>query len=188
MKVSEFNKITGMSGPEFCKKVGLTYRQFTRSILRGYSYLQPKGKKSDDLYSIYTDILRRCYSKNRKHYKDYGGRGIRMSGEFFYSFKAFAEYMGKKPGPEYSIDRINNDGNYERGNLRWATQREQSMNRRLHKNNVTGCSDIIKVGKKYRVRYPYFYKRFNCGKYISLQNALASYEIYKYRIENNQFS
>jgi hypothetical protein len=75
----------------------------------------------------------RCYDSKRNGYKNYGGRGIKVCDRWLNSFENFLTDMGRKPGPEYSIDRIDNDGNYEPGNCRWATMQEQSQNKRTSK-------------------------------------------------------
>lgn len=73
---------------------------------------------------------RRCSDRTRKTWPDYGGRGITVCPEWRESFEAFFLDVGRRPGPAYSIDRINNDGHYRPGNVRWATQKEQQRNRR----------------------------------------------------------
>lgn len=72
----------------------------------------------------------RCYNPNNGSYRHYGGRGITVFDEWRSDFKAFLACMGPKPSRRHSIDRIDVDGNHEPGNVRWATPRQQAMNRR----------------------------------------------------------
>ena len=73
----------------------------------------------------------RCFNSNHPNYKHYGGRGITMCAEWVSDFSAFLEHIGLAPlVHRISIDRIDNDGNYEPGNVRWATPYQQVMNRR----------------------------------------------------------
>lgn len=85
------------------------------------------------LYNRWLLMRRRCGNPTAADFPRYGGRGIRVCAEWDASFESFAAYMGDPPGPGYSIDRIDNDGNYEPGNVRWATAREQRMNQRRMK-------------------------------------------------------
>jgi hypothetical protein len=72
----------------------------------------------------------RCYAPSYRGYHNYGGRGIRICDEWRNSFEAFYAHIGPRPSSEHSLDRIDNDGNYEPGNVRWATRNEQRGNRR----------------------------------------------------------
>jgi hypothetical protein len=85
----------------------------------------------------------RCNVPTQEAYADYGGRGIAVCKEWDESFEAWFAYMGPRPSPDHSIDRINNDGNYEPGNVRWATreqqQRNTSQNRLLTHDGLTLC-------------------------------------------------
>ena len=75
-------------------------------------------------------IKRRCNKKFAKQYPDYAGRGIKMCKRWESSYEKFLADVGRRPGPEYSLDRINNDGDYKPNNVRWATRKEQARNRR----------------------------------------------------------
>lgn len=81
------------------------------------------------LYSTYRQMLHRCLNPKSTSFRDYGARGITVCERWQESFWNFVEDMGHRP-PGLSIDRINNDGNYEPGNCRWATPQEQADNSR----------------------------------------------------------
>lgn len=94
------------------------------------------------VYNIYCDMKRRCYNKNTKHYVNYGGRGIKVCEEWINDFEKFLTWSlenGYKDS--LTIDRINNDGNYEPSNCRWTSQKEQSNNKRTnHKITICGIT------------------------------------------------
>lgn len=87
--------------------------------------------ENDDFRSLYTcfrNIIQRCENPNHPRYKDYGMRGIQ---NHFTSFVEFARYVGIRPGPDYSIDRIDVNGHYEPGNVKWSDRFEQARNKRV---------------------------------------------------------
>jgi hypothetical protein len=88
-----------------------------------------KGKPTKE-YRTWLGMRRRCLNANDKNYRDYGGRGIGICKRWLNSFENFLADVGRAPDPEYTIDRINNDGNYELGNVRWATREQQAKNKR----------------------------------------------------------
>lgn len=79
------------------------------------------------------NIIQRCTNPNNPQYSSYGGRGITVCDRWRHSFENFLADMGPRPSDKHSIDRIDNDGNYEPGNCRWATQREQCRNKRSNR-------------------------------------------------------
>ena len=80
-------------------------------------------------YWAYKGAKGRCTNPKNQSYEDYGARGIQFR---FNSFQEFLEEVGKRPSSYHSLDRINNDGHYEKGNLRWANKKEQANNRRIY--------------------------------------------------------
>jgi hypothetical protein len=81
-------------------------------------------------YVAYVNAKQRCTNPNYDRWADWGGRGIEFR---FASFEEFFAELGEKPEPKhlYSIDRIDNDGHYEPGNVRWATATQQRLNQRV---------------------------------------------------------
>lgn len=87
-------------------------------------------------------MRRRCDSPKLEQYPNYGGRGIRVC-ERWMSFENFFADVGRRPSLKHSLDRIDVNGNYEPGNVRWATARDQANNRRNAKKSFYYMEDVV---------------------------------------------
>lgn len=106
-------------------KLGIHLRSGLKSCGHGR---QRRGSRTE--YIVWRDMIRRCTTDKHNSYRWYGARGISVCTRWQTSFTDFLTDMGRRPSPAHSIDRINNDGNYEPGNCRWATAKEQRANQR----------------------------------------------------------
>lgn len=100
-----------------------------------------KGLSHERLYQVYNGMISRCYNKNHPHYELWGGRGITVCDEWRTNYQAFRKwayengYDDSKDRKLQSLDRINNNGNYEPSNCRWASMKEQNNNKRPKKSH-----------------------------------------------------
>lgn len=88
------------------------------------------GMSRSPEYASWMGMKMRCTNPNDDRYADYGGRGIKVAPEWLNSFETFLADLGPKPAPNFSLDRVDVDGNYEPNNVRWADASTQTKNRR----------------------------------------------------------
>lgn len=89
---------------------------------------ETRGGKWTKEYAAWNAMITRCETPSFIEYHRYGGRGIRVHPKWRKDFSAFLSHVGRAPSVAHSLDRIDNDGNYEPGNVRWATRHEQRTN------------------------------------------------------------
>jgi hypothetical protein len=117
--------------------------------LRRTTHGHTKGHKFSAAYTCWANMVTRCTNPKDKRWKDYGGRGIKVCDEWRV-FIGFYAAMGDPP-EGLTLDRKNNDGNYEKDNCQWATDEQQARNKRMRVDNKTGCVGVtIANGTRYR--------------------------------------
>lgn len=113
-----------------------------RIILQSTKHGAANRKKKTLEYHIWVQMIGRCNNEKNKGYRLYGGRGVKVC-ERWLRYENFIADMGRKPSGRYSLDRKDNDGNYEPDNCHWATDIEQARNKRMNRNiefnGVTQC-------------------------------------------------
>lgn len=127
------------------------------------------GMKNTPLYHSWATMKQRCFNPKTEKYSRYGGRGITIYPDWVNSFKTFYDYVSKLPhfGEKgYTLDRIDNDGNYEPNNLRWATVKEQSRNRsNNHLVDYNGeAMTLAEASEKCRVNFATLTNRIQHGE------------------------
>lgn len=102
-------------------------------IQKNVDRLTTHGRSSTREYRIWRNMKNRCEWDKWPEWHLYGGRGVRVCKEWSESFEAFFSFMGESPTNKHSIDRIDPYGNYEPGNCKWSTPKEQANNTRAKK-------------------------------------------------------
>jgi len=158
-----------------------------KAIARSKEVNTTHGKSYTKLYTVWQNMKRRINTKSNPSYKDYGGRGIEICKEWeenFLSFEAWALKNGYKEG--LSLDRKENDGNYEPSNCRFTTQKIQNRNtQKIQRNNKTGYRGVMfdKERNKFLAQISLNGVPKHLGRFSTALEGAKAYD--KYIIDNN---
>ena len=134
------------------------------------------GKTGTQIYQRWLSMKDRCQNSNNRSYPDYGGRGIKVC-KRWQIFENFLADMGERPGDNFQLDRIDNDGDYKRDNVRWATRQQQVRNRR----KISGTKSKYRGvdfwnGERWRARLVIDGKLKHLGMFDSEIEAACAYD------------
>lgn len=134
------------------------------------------GMTESSEYTIWSSMIQRCTNPNNTNYNLYGGRGIKVCEQWSNSFYLFYKYMGNRPTSKHTIDRIDNFGNYEPGNVKWSTYTEQVKNRRVNRNNTSGVVGVTWDKQKYfwKAQIMHNYKAISLGRFKDKNDAIKA--------------
>lgn len=150
------------------------YRKEVEVIASVTHGLTSSNGKKNRLYSIWSDMRKRCNNKNNKEFHNYGGRGIKVSDEWERNYLKFHEWaIDNGYSDDLTLDRIEVNGNYESTNCKWSTWSEQGQNKRLSPRNTSGISGVTFNKKRglYTVRIGTGGKRIYVGDYPTIEEA-----------------
>lgn len=138
-------------------------------------------------YHRWVNMKQRCLNKNNPDYRHYGGRGIIIDKEFIDEYSNYRSYVSKLDNAfcdGYSIDRIDNNVGYTKGNLRWVKDTVQRQNTRIRVDNTSGHKGVgLTASGRWLSRISHNKKRITLGTFVDKQDAIDAYV--KYNSDNN---
>lgn len=183
----EFNPIPHDTNSKYCcadcRKKAYKINGKREQYLKTSKQWRTTHKERVKLYSVWANMIRRCFDASYKEFYLYGGRGIKVCDEWlgengFNNFFKWAINIGYKNNTsstnrnQISLDRINVNGNYEESNCRWVDSVTQGRNRRVHPRSKTGVSGVTKYKNKYRATIRTDNKCKHIGIYDKLEDAI----------------
>ena len=148
---------------------GCLHSDTARALLRTH------GESDSAEAHIFYGMKWRCYNPNTANFSDYGGRGITICDRWLNDIETFFADMGKRPSPDHSIDRIDNDKGYSAENCRWTTHAEQMRNRRMFKINTSGHTGVSqRRNGKWQVSITVNSVRKWLGTFVDIDDAIAA--------------
>lgn len=115
-------------------------------------------------YHAWESMKARCLNENNHAFERYGGRGIGIHPAWIDSFLEFFSYVGLCPNENFSLERIDNSGDYAPGNVRWETCAKQARNRRMQSRNKTGITGVSLITRQASDHYVAFWSELNGRK------------------------
>lgn len=146
----------------------ITKRDKKGRIIKGSGLLH--GRSNNYLYDCWANMKARCHRESHPMFKYYGAKGIMVCQEWLNDFSVFMEDVGDRPTRFHTLDRIDNNGGYNKSNCRWVTIQEQQKNR---SNNNEYCGVFFETDRnKWRADIKYKGKRFFLGRFTQVQDAI----------------
>lgn len=145
------------------------------AIARSFKHGQAKRGNKSATWKVWVDVVKRCTNPNFWAWEHYGGRGISIDPSWL-DFSQFFADMGERPRG-LTLDRLDNNRGYDPGNCAWVSRRRQAENRRVPKNNRSGCKGIAICKNCYHARITTGGKKISLGRFPlteeGLQKAVA---------------
>lgn len=125
-------------------------------------------------YESYKKMMRRCYDPSSENYEFYGGRGIQVCKRWRDSIEAFMDDLGEKPEGDYTLDRIDVNGDYTPQNCRWADAQTQQRNKRVCRKSKTGITGVIPYKDKFQANIRVNGKLHHLGYFNTISEAASA--------------
>jgi hypothetical protein len=172
-------KINGCETKKF--SLGYCIKHYKRFIRNGDPLItknERHNKSNSNEYRSWHMMLQRCFNPKNTGYKNYGGRGITVCSRWKKSFSNFYSDMGNRPKGK-TLNRINNEGNYEPNNCEWSSYIQQNNNQRKRKNNTSGFTGVHwnKQGNNWRASITIRGKIYNLGHFKDITKAIKVREV-----------